>query len=297
MLHKLLQHKPIPWGKPPSWTTSRVRGPTTEAAIATQPRQELRAEIGTHHMAGQTPDTMSVLPDCDVQAILQPLPPGWVRDEGFTQGLHPVTDVFDREAELPDTIPQHRAYDKSGPAGPVLGDVSPCDKGADELPRHPQEGTHPTVPACSVPSGWDDASSDYDVQDATQEECCEKGATPSDLGASVPEPEGTPSRFSAQQKARRQELLQKRDSDGNLPYGLDRYANDEEMWQAYRQNSKASYRAHRKRTRADGTWNKDDNRGWGSTQGSEGHSRGRQPHPRPREHHCREEDPRTYPEG
>ena len=99
---------------------------------------------------------------------------------------------------------------------------------------------------------------------------------------------GVPTKLTAQQRARLHELLRTRGSEGRVPYGLDRCADDASMWAAYRQGMKAEYRALRKRKRAAGTWDKDDNRGWDPSQRREGQqrtyaSRERQPLLRQRE--------------
>ena len=101
--------------------------------------------------AGQSPTTMRELPDHDILTILQHLPPGWVQGQGFTEGLHPSTDVFDQEDQQPDGAPQQSACDNGEEAGPELGEVSPCDNGAGGLLQHLQEGTHPDAPDSKWP--------------------------------------------------------------------------------------------------------------------------------------------------
>ena len=61
-----------------------------------------------------------------------------------------------------------------------------------------------------------------------------------------PRPTTTSSRLTSGQRNRLRQLLQERDADGTVPYGLDRYDNDEDMWRAYRAATKAAYRSHRK---------------------------------------------------
>ena len=95
----------------------------------------------------------------------------------------------------------------------------------------------------------------------------------------VPEPRGEPSKLTASQRMRLHELIR----SGQLPRGLDRTASDEELWKAYRKEMKDKYRALRKRKRADGTWTKDDDRGWGPVRPSNVQSnRDRSPLPRRR---------------
>ena len=72
----------------------------------------------------------------------------------------------------------------------------------------------------------------------------------------IPEPRGEPSKLTSQQRVRLHELLRSGDLEG-----LDRSASDEDLWRAYRKK-KSDHRALRKRKRADGTWRKDDGRGW-----------------------------------
>ena len=254
--------------------------PTTTGAVETTIHgYGSGPETGPRSTAGQSAGTMRELPDHDIRTILQPLPPGWVQGQGFAEGLHPTTDVFDQEEEQHDGSPQRRACENGEAAGPEIGEVSPCDNGAGSLPQNLQEGTHPDAPDS------DDSSSACDEQVAMQAEGEEQGDTPRDNGghSGIPEPAGEPFKLTAQQRARLHELLRTRDPGGGLPYGLDRCTTDEGMWQAYRKGMKESYRALRKRKRADGTWRIDDNRGWGPVQRSDGPSREREPLPRRRE--------------
>ena len=240
----------------------------------------------TDYTTRPSPRTMRELPEHEVRATLQPLPPGWVLGQGFTEGLHPSTDVFDQdEHEQPDEAPQQSACEKGEKVGPEIGEDSPCDNGAADLPRHSWEGIHPDATASPAGPDSDGFSSASDEQAAEGEERDEPGDLPENNEglSAVPEPTGGPPRLTAQQRSRLHELLRTRDSDGNLPFGLDRRMSDEEMWQTYRQGMKTNYRALRKRKRAEGTWHKDDHRGWGPAQSSAGPARVRQPLPRLRE--------------
>ena len=175
----------------------------------------------------------------EVQAILQPLPPGWAQGQRFSRGLHPSTDVFDLQDEASQ---QHTCEKREGNAPrPVLGESSPCDNGVDAGPDLFSPSSTPEEPAAGQDDGGDQGN-------------------PSQ--SSVPEPRGEPSSLSAQQGARLHELLRAGDLAGKLPRGLDRHASDDEIWHAYRQEMKDSYRAERKRKRAERTRRKDDNRGW-----------------------------------
>ena len=239
----------------------------------------------------------SVIPTQDlpghVRAILEPLPPGWVQGQGFTKGLHPSADVFEVEEDQPHGAPQQGVCDKGDetvdrdPAEPKLGEVSPCenrDSYGDFDPEAPR-----TSPVSSEQDGAGPDSAEYRPGEEDGDEqgnapvTCDKGSRDK-----VPEPIGVPTKLTAQQRARLHELLRTRDSEGRVPYGLDRCADDASMWAAYRQGMKAEYRALRKRKRAAGTWDKDDNRGWGPSQRREGQqrtyaSRERQPLLRQRE--------------
>ena len=147
----------------------------------------------------------------------------------------------------------------------------PCPGSERERERHPSEDvfedlTRDTDDLVDKPASEQgdpehmlEEGGDFEDSDA------ETGEDPKacDNREAVPEPAGLPSRLTAQQKARLLELLRTRDQDGKVPFGLDQYNHDESMWRAYRSGMKASYRAQRKRKRADGTWDKDDHRGWG----------------------------------
>ena len=54
----------------------------------------------------------------------------------------------------------------------------------------------------------------------------------------VPVPEGPPPVLTAAQRARLHQLLQQRDAEGRVPYGLDDYDTDAAMWAAYRRAQK-----------------------------------------------------------
>ena len=83
-------------------------------------------------------------------------------------------------------------------------------------------------------------------------------------GAAPSSPTGPPPTLTTAQRARLHALLQKRDAQGRVPYDLDQYNTDAEMWTAYRTALRTSYRSHRKQQRAMGTWSKDQAR-WTST--------------------------------
>ena len=183
-------------------------------------------------------------PEPDSRDLLQPLPPGWQRDDTFAQGLHPTTDVFD---DLQNE--NYNAVDQDG--------GKPCDKGVSSSPLPSDVDFDPDVPSSPVPAG----DGPDDDQQGSAPRAWDKGET-----QGVLEPEGTPPPLTAQQRARLHAILQARDPDGRVPYGLDKYKGDAAKWAAYRRALKASYRAHRKRKRADGTWSKDDYRGWGPLQ-------------------------------
>ena len=243
---------------------------------------------------GSPPDTPWGLPDQDMQAILQPLPPGWVHGQGFSKGLHPTTDVFDQDDEVPqqnacdkgdpdglgsntgetspcdngigsfpsgyqdNEAPQQSACGNGEPDGPGTrtGKTSPCDNGAGSILPDFQEGTHPA----SEPMRPDDdsPSSTSGEQAITQEghEAHEDTSRYNSGPGGIPEPRGEPSKLTSQQRVRLHELLRSGDLEG-----LDRSASDEDLWRGYRKK-KSDYRALRKRKRADGTWRKDDGRGW-----------------------------------
>ncbi|CAE7263615.1 eprA1 [Symbiodinium microadriaticum] len=186
------------------------------------------------------------------------------KGQGFTKGLHPSADVFEDEEEQPDGAPQQSACDKGDeatecdPAVPELGDDSPCENRAMGSPPYSHgdvDPEAPTSPVCSENDGTSPASEEYKLGEEDGEEQGDVPVACDKEGLNrVPEPVGEPSKLTAQQRPRLHELLRTRDSEGRVPYGLDRYADDDAMWAAYRQGMKASYRAHRKRKRADGTW-------------------------------------------
>ena len=230
------------------------------------------------------------LPDGDLHDVLRPLPPGWVQNQGFSLGLHPTDDVLDVADEVPTQAaaqsgetPQQE-HDAGG-SSPPLPDPEPqsidaCDKGeqndaenekvpghlpacekgdSDEAPNL-QEGAHPKDD--QPPPEEDDLNTTSGEENATDDGYMshgEIGQNPSSCRGGVPEPQGEPSRLTAQQRARLHELLR----SGHLPQSLDSDASDEQLWKAYRQETTANYRAMRKRKRADGSWTKDDERGWG----------------------------------
>ena len=193
--------------------------------------------------------------------------PGWQAGYTFTQGLHPSTDVFDD--------PQDELYKAQNPDS---GEA--CDKADPPSPPPLDVDLDAEVPT-SAARGTDMKRNPTKKREISPEEC-DKGEP-----AGFPEPVGAPPPLTAQQRARLHAILQTRDPDGKVPYGLDNYTGDAAKWAAYRRAVKASYRAHRKRKRADGTWEKDDYRGWGPLQHREPRgelrSRDRQPLPRLRE--------------
>ena len=186
--------------------------------------------ISRHHYnlelptsTGETPEASQAprqLPAHDDTSLLEPLPPGWVQTQHSSEGLHPSEDVFEDLTRDADDLVDKPAFEQ--------GD-----------PEHMLEE-------------YEDFE-DSDAETGEDPKAC-------DNREAVPEPAGLPSRLTAQQKARLLELLQTRDQDGKVPFGLDQYNDDESMWRAYRSGI---YRAQRKRKRADGTWDKDDHRGWG----------------------------------
>ena len=129
------------------------------------------------------------------------------------------------------------------PAVRDLGDDPLCKKGdsaAPTSPPHSHGEVDPEEPTSPASAGD------------------EREREPADVG--VPEPVGAPPRLSEQQCARLHQLLGQRDADGRTPYNLDTYHTDQEMWDTYRKVVREQYRAHRKRKRAEGTWEKDDHR-------------------------------------
>ena len=165
--------------------------------------------------------------------ILEPLPPGWVQGHGFTKGLHPSDDVFLDDEDQTASAHQQSACDKGQEAtegdrfAPTLGDDSPCDEDMNHY--------EPTSPVCSDNEDADPTAHEYNLgedEEGDAPRACDNG----DLNR-VPEPAGEPTRLTAQQRARLHELLRTRDSEGRVPYGLDRCADDASMWAAYRQGN------------------------------------------------------------
>ncbi|OLP90351.1 hypothetical protein AK812_SmicGene28073 [Symbiodinium microadriaticum] len=151
-------------------------------------------------------------PEPDSRDLLQPLPPGWQRDDTFAQGLHPTTDVFD---DLQNE--NYNAVDQDG--------GKPCDKGVSSSPLPSDVDFDPDVPSSPVPAG----DGPDDDQQGSAPRAWDKGET-----QGVLEPEGTPPPLTAQQRARLHAILQARDPDGRVPYGLDKYKGDAAKWAAYR---------------------------------------------------------------
>ena len=223
---------------------------TTEAAMPgeslashkSMPESHLTATYGNPDAAnltdeqGNTANDEEEAPPQDVWTLLQPLPPGWHWDQSFTQGLHPSTDVFD---DPPDGVQSlsdvFKHYPEEYHTSQSAENDKACEKGESSLPQ-PEE--------------------DFN----TEEIHADRGQSPND---EVPLPAGTPPQLTPQQRARLHALLRQRDADGKVPYDLDKYAGDAAAWTAYRKATKDSYRAFRKRSRAAGTWEKDDARGWG----------------------------------
>ena len=56
-------------------------------------------------------------------------------------------------------------------------------------------------------------------------------------------PTGPPPKLTESQRTRPHQLLQERDDQGNVPFGLDAYDTDEEKWRADRRASKTTYRS------------------------------------------------------
>ena len=70
-------------------------------------------------LSGMPPEPAPALPEHDIRTFLQPLPPGWVQNQGFSVGLHPTTDVF----ELDDDAPRLPAHEEEGDTNPASGKI------------------------------------------------------------------------------------------------------------------------------------------------------------------------------
>ena len=152
-----------------------------------EPKQRLEAILGDIRAAlgfvtaGPHSQVLNVLAALDIWALLEPLPPGWQRGEDFTQGLHPLTDVFDdlhkehyntdafndepnneEDNEVPDDFQVAASLRQSG-EGPSNNAEEACDKGElegtvehpsfgdDEAPTSPRSSSHvdPEAPTAS----------------------------------------------------------------------------------------------------------------------------------------------------
>ena len=181
------------------------------APYKSMPESHLTATYGNADAAnvtdeqGNTADEQEEELPQDVWTLLQPLPPGWHWDQGFTQGLHPSTDVFDDPPDgmqsLSDVFGDYpEEYHNSQHAE----NNEACEKGESSLPQ-PEE--------------------DFD----TEEIHADQGQSPN---AEVPLPAGTPPQLTPQQRARLHALLRQRDADGKVPgpYDLGKYAGDAAAW-------------------------------------------------------------------
>ena len=142
---------------------------------------------------------------------------------------------------------------------------------------HPQEGGHPEEETVACEKRGEKDSESEACENGDQlglrsnsgeepEVSDDEQAVPdaaASRAAAPPLPEGPPPTLSEQQRARLHQLLQQRDDQGRVPYGVDELPTDAARWQAYRQALKSSYRQFRKRQRVVGAWDKDYYRGRG----------------------------------
>ncbi|OLP85716.1 Pentatricopeptide repeat-containing protein, chloroplastic [Symbiodinium microadriaticum] len=226
----------------------------------------------------------------DVWALLEPLPPGWKHGKDFTKGLHRSTDVFDdlsndegNHADNSDGWPKVEGYedvnepttDEACDNGELTAPTLPSDRDRTnegnnaDIPHHlPKKESNEDLNEPTADRARDNGvlsepamPSDRDLGDSpvhgTFQSCFKRQRPENDRQvAPVPVPVGPPSRVSAAQRARLHELLQQRDAHGRAPFHLDDYDNDSGKWAAYRRAVKERYREHRKRKRAEGTWEK-----------------------------------------
>ena len=250
----------IPAYTPPSLTTTRTAVPAQiPDATETEYTGEGPQTSGVEEEAcNDDNDLDQDMSQQSVWALLQPLPPGWHKDFNFSQGLHPYIDVFEDPLEEQPLCPDVKgelpcgtsdSYDHRGTQACEKGDVQPQPDGV----------PHSDPPSSPGPESMQEEENDE--EQGNPPSGCENGAA-----GEVPSPAGTPSQITAQQKARLHALLRERDPEGRVPYNLDQYVGDAAKWTAYRSAMKAQYRALRKRSRAAGTWSKDDHRGWGPSQ-------------------------------
>ena len=254
-----------------------------------------QTDQGIAPMQEGAPMPMPAGADVDISSLLEPLPPGWHTSGNFEWGLHPSLDVFEDDSEQPgdgspeldynpETLDSIGAWEKciepepslttaseyqaqsmtsgTDPQQPVKDEVdfsgegSPappdntaaCDNGV-ALPVLPPSSTAATETLTLA----DIAGASPDHPMSPHSEASEGDNT----GGNPPSPTGPPPSLNAQQRARLHALLQQRDEWGQVPYNLDAYGTDQEKWQAYRNAMRESYRQHRKRERAQGTWAKD----------------------------------------
>ena len=148
------------------------------------------------------------LPEHDIRTFLQPLPPGWVQNQGFSVGLHPTTDVF----ELDDDAPQLPAHEEEGDTNPANGenpqnardtsqdnDTSQreaCEKGGETFPDSNARETPPCEKSSeelldAEMTGYDDDGSSSTSGDNALHDDYEAldSEDPQDPGG-VPEPRG-----------------------------------------------------------------------------------------------------------
>ena len=241
-------------------------------------------------LPGMPPEPAPALPEHDIRTFLQPLPPGWVQNQGFSVGLHPTTDVFELDDDAP-RLPAHEEEDDTNPASGENpqnardtsqdNDTSQreaCEKGGETFPDSNARETSPCEKSSeelldAEMTGYDDDGSSSTSGDNALHDDYEAldSEDPQDPGG-VPEPRGEPPKLTTQQRSRLHQLLRSGDFTDQLQLRGEHISSDEDLWRAYRKQTREDYRALRKRKRAEGTWDKDshrgrwtreDDRGWG----------------------------------
>ena len=201
-------------------------------------------------LPGTAPELSPALPEHDIRTFLQPLPPGWVQGQGFSVGLHPTTDVF----ELANDTPRPPTHEERGDASLASGDNprnvtdtdqdnetsqrEACDKGGETSPGFHKGKTPHARRAVknALTQQWTDMTTTAQVQPrgtrlstTTMRLWTLKIHNIKEAFQNL----GVSPKLTVQQRTRLHQLLR----SGDL-------------------------RALRKRKRAEGSWDKDNHRGW-----------------------------------
>ena len=147
---------------------------------------------------------------------------------------------------------QREACDKGRETSPGFhkGKTPPCEKSREECPDAAIDGHD------------DDSSSSTTRDNALHDDYEALDAEDPQYPGGVPEPRGEPPKLTVQQRTRLHQLLRSGGLTDTLQLRGEATTSDEDLWRAFRTHQREEYRALRKRKRAEGSWDKDNHRGW-----------------------------------